>query len=206
MTRDHQQIHVDGRCSELGCARGLVARGLCGKHYQVRRKAGSLPTWPLPRPSVREAALASFTPEPTSGCWLWTGPLNSYGYGAIWRHERGATTTFRAHRVVYEALRGPIPPGLWALHRCDNRACVNPDHIFLGTHVDNMADMRAKGRGALGERNASTRLSAAELTDVRAALSAGEGHGVIARRFSVSRSLVSMIAAGKRRAAGREAA
>lgn len=82
----------------------------------------------------------------TEACWLWTGTLDRRGYGRIWRI--GNHTRDRAHRVSWEIHRGPIPEGSFVLHTCDVRHCVNPDHLFLGDHEANMADMAAKGRGA----------------------------------------------------------
>ena len=74
-------------------------------------------------------------------CWPWLGRLDHDGYGMFgWAHK--------AHRAAYEDQVGPIPSGLCVLHRCDNRACCNGAHLFLGTNLDNLADMRAKGRQA----------------------------------------------------------
>ena len=81
--------------------------------------------------------------EKTDGCWLWTGATASYGYGKMMLDGE----TVRAHRAAYLLLVGPIPDGLYVLHRCDVRRCVNPAHLFLGTPSDNTKDMLAKGRG-----------------------------------------------------------
>lgn len=76
-------------------------------------------------------------------CWVWTASRFVRGYGAL-KVDDGPKGY--AHRISWELHFGPIPDGLWVLHRCDNPPCVNPAHLFLGTHLDNMADMDAKGR------------------------------------------------------------
>lgn len=86
--------------------------------------------------------LLSRTAVTEDGCWIFTGAWNRDGYGSI----RYAGKTIGAHRIAYEAFIGPIPEGMSVLHSCDVRACVNPDHLWLGTQDDNVQDMIAKGR------------------------------------------------------------
>lgn len=87
-------------------------------------------------------------------CWKWIGGYSGNGYGKFYMNNR----QYRAPRAAYELARGPIPEGLQVLHNCDNPQCVNPGHLRLGTHADNMADKMAKGRHG----GVSRRLSAAE--------------------------------------------
>lgn len=87
---------------------------------------------------------ARYYPEPNSGCYLWTGRIDGSGYGSFQDGPRPR----RASRVSWEFYVGPIPVGLNVLHRCDNRVCVNPGHLFLGTIRDNVLDMVSKGRHA----------------------------------------------------------
>lgn len=92
--------------------------------------------------SVECRLLSKTTIDAETGCWNWNTGLGSHGYGQI-KHEGESL----AHRVSYVAFKGPIPDDRIVCHTCDNRACINPDHLWLGTYSDNMSDMHAKGRG-----------------------------------------------------------
>ncbi len=83
--------------------------------------------------------------EPTSGCWLWFGPEHTKGYGRLQMRKRN----LYAHRLQWERFNGPIPIGLEVCHKCDTPPCINPEHLFIGTHAENMQDSRRKGRSNL---------------------------------------------------------
>lgn len=128
-------------------------------------------------------------PEPNSGCWLWLLGTGSHGYGQT--KLRGKWLL--AHRLAWEAKNGPIKRGLNICHKCDNRLCVNADHMFLGTLSDNNADMVSKGRHCIGERNARAKIT----DEIAVAIYIADGtHHAIAHHFAVSRTTVTHIKNG----------
>jgi len=143
---------------------------------------------------MSERIFSKAMPEPNSGCWLWVGALSSKGYGLM-REGRKVRTV---HRMVYESTVGPIEAGMCVCHRCDTPACVNPDHLFLGTNADNQADKVAKGRQARGEGNGRAKITA---DDVRAIRASSETRAQIARRYGLGWSTVNDIRKGRRWAA-----
>jgi hypothetical protein len=132
------------------------------------------------------------SPEPNTGCWLWQGAVRSGGYGVILRGE-GDRRGFAAHRAAYELFRGDSG-SLLVCHVCDNRACVNPSHLFLGTVEDNVADMWAKGRARSQQTTAKRRFTDEEVQDIRSKrLSQRE----FCDLYGVDKALVSRIVAKK---------
>ncbi len=104
-------------------------------------------------------------PEPNTGCWLWGGAVSGNGYGRFWYDSKNSM----AYRVSYLINKGPIPKGLFVCHHCDQPSCVNPDHLFLGTHKDNMNDRDSKGRNGYqkGEVNGNSKLKEAQIIEIR---------------------------------------
>lgn len=107
-------------------------------------------------------------------CWNWTGAVSDTGYGkACIGHQK----TMNAHKLAYLLTFGDIPEGLFVCHICDNRACVNPNHLFLGTPKDNIRDMVSKGRGRYiskpGESNPAAKINRGIAEDIRSKYQAG---------------------------------
>jgi hypothetical protein len=100
----------------------------------------------------------------TSGCWLYSGPDNGRGYKRFFTVETG---NVYAHRFSYEAHHGqPIPAGMMVCHSCDERACVNPAHLWLGDAKSNLVDMASKDRSTHGSRNSQAKLSEGQAAEV----------------------------------------
>lgn len=92
-------------------------------------------------------------PEPNTGCWLWLGSVKNCGYGQIGAKTKdGRRTMFAAHRAAYIAFKGWPETGHVIRHTCDNKLCVNPDHLLSGTQLQNLLDMKARGREYWGKQ------------------------------------------------------
>lgn len=133
-----------------------------------------------PIPAI-ERVLSRIQKDESTGCWNFTGAKNDFGYGIVGNGGTRAGND-RAHRITYRHFNGEIPKGLFVCHRCDNPACCNPEHLFLGTADDNHRDMREKGRHSKPPRNEhdigsyryNAKLTEEEVKAGRARVEAGE--------------------------------
>ena len=152
--------------SSLSMGRGYFCSRECG--YADRRKRPGIP--------VEERFWSRV--KKTESCWLWTGACTLQGTGMVGlgQDATGKQIKKRANRLSWEIHHGPIPEGRQVCHNCpggDNPACVNPNHLFLGTHQDNMDDMHAKGRSVVGERHYNALFKDAEVIEMRRRYAAG---------------------------------
>jgi hypothetical protein len=131
-------------------------------------------------------------PEPNSGCWLWIGACNGDGYATI--HCKGKT--FAGHRVIFQRLIGSIPKGMQVLHKCDVPFCLNPDHLWLGSHTDNMRDKKKKDRvhRPHGELNGHCKLTKLEALEIKSAVI---GCWKLSKRYGMSVSTIQNIRNGR---------
>jgi hypothetical protein len=138
--------------------------------------------------TLKERLALYSIPEPNSGCFLWTKSCNSNGYGNLsFKGEVRST-----HRWTWEAYNGPIPEGMHVLHRCDTPPCVNPDHMFLGSHQENMADCSRKGRFPYtpGELNPFSKLTEKEVLEIR---NSQASQRKMAKHYNVNQALINRI-------------
>ena len=127
-------------------------------------------------------------PEPNSGCFLWFGALRCSGYGYVMLEGRGVGV----HRLSYCLCHGEVPKDAHVLHRCDNRVCINPDHLTLGNNADNVADRVRRGRSAnfAGERHPQIKLTRQKVEAIRQTT----GSNVeVAAKFGITPAYVSQI-------------
>lgn len=130
--------------------------------------------------------------EVASGCWEWQARISPFGYGQF---TTSSGESWQAHRLSYTLYKGKIPTGLCVCHTCDNRKCVNPDHLWVGTRNDNIQDMYQKGRGkkATSEKNGGAKIGWQEVNEIRRLYPEVKSHRKLATSFGISRRQISRI-------------
>lgn len=128
----------------------------------------------------------------SKSCWIWIGSVNShpnkggYGYMTFGGHKK-----LKAHRLSWELHNGKIPKGICVLHSCDNRKCVKPSHLFLGTQADNMADRLKKGHYPVGEKHPSSKFTESQVREIiRLYRSVGLTAKIVGKMFSTSEAYI----------------
>lgn len=173
-------------CQKRFSLPGYVYRGRMkkqSKHYFCSRHCRTLFENSIPLAMVFAERVGETT---ATGCILWKGTRTSGGYGQLVYHR----TLLLAHRVAYRLAFGDFDESLGVLHRCDNRLCVNAEHLFLGTNADNVRDMVSKGRHPHGETNGQSRLTASQVTEIRRLHAQGEKLKKIASAYGIKQDTV----------------
>lgn len=182
-------------CTVAGCPKPYRRNGMCQMHALRLERHGSTD----PRPGwhgTPTERFAAYVVRADTGCWTWTGPVSTSGYPRAGKAY--------AHRLSYEIHRGQIASGMSVLHRCDNPLCTNPEHLFLGTHEDNMADAARKGRlngrpnRPRGEVVKTSKLTVEQVLELRQLADAGWQTKDLANRYGVSADTVRLVKARKR--------
>ena len=184
------------KCIESGCDRTAKARGYCYRHYWRAVRRGEIAVKPPPPPRLDPANPPNWeewlsertTWEPNTGCRLWMGAVNWDGY-AVTATRPGYTRIVT--RLLLAAVGAEMGPGVLACHRCDQPGCVNVDHLFVGTHTDNVRDAARKGR-----TDTRRAMSAAQVVDAKSRVAAGETLRAVAARHGVSRQTIWNVARG----------
>lgn len=180
----------------------LAVCAFCGKSFEVQRgqKRGVLycsGQCELAQRLQRSESKFWSRVDKSSDCWEWQGAVTAGGYGKC-KCTRNGQTTWVAHRAAWMLIHGLIPEDLQVCHHCDNRLCVNPDHLFLGTAADNIRDMCLKGRQARpkGELHPMSKLTDKDVLAIRALGCKGVSRDILATRFGMSARMIHHILTG----------
>jgi hypothetical protein len=188
------------QCAFDGCERNAVSKGYCDKHYRRLLKRGDVNDHGS-RKVDDGNAVERFHQKyeiKESGCWLWTGGTRLNNKGVAYpRHWNDYRKSIGAHRFSFELVHGAIPKGMYVCHKCDTPLCVNPDHLFVGTHHDNMHDMVQKKRSFTGR--GENKKGLAKLTNQQAdqIRNMDISHQKLAAMFGVSATTIGRIKSGE---------
>lgn len=178
-------------CAVDECDRERRTRGWCAAHYNHWYTTGETPT----RPFTDKARFDKYVDKKGfDECWPWLAGRSGAGYGKFRLNGR----TVSAHRASYVLNKGTIPDGLLVRHTCDNKPCVNPNHLITGTPKDNARDAVERGLYPRGESQGRAKLTLQEVDEIRALLHINrDSNRAIGERYGVSKATVQRIAAGR---------
>jgi len=188
-------------CSVDGCVDAVVHFNLCSHHHYSARKGRAVKRLSKHTDTLAERFERYVERDPSSGCGLWSGCSSGSwgtGYGTITFRGR----VYKAHRLSLMLAGRDLATDQLACHSCDTPLCVNPSHLWVGTHADNMADMVSKGRHRAGMVPRGSAVKTSKLTEIavvgiRQQLASGVAKAEIARAYGVSRASVYFIANGQ---------
>lgn len=201
-TKHYQRIKNTGKlelkeklegCVVANCNKPIKGHGYCSKHYYRMRRHSTIEVSRIIGDDC--ARLKSHIKIDDNGCWIWQASITSFGYG---RTSLGGRLT-QAHRASWAVFKGEIPLGMQVNHKCHVRSCINPEHLYIGTQVDNMRDMRLAKRKVvkLGSENATAKLNEGQVMQIRKLLESKKYASSIALQFNVSESAIFAIKRGK---------
>lgn len=194
---------MEPKCSFSGCSKKAHSKGLCGSHYQQQRRGEELR--PLQQQfhglSEKERFMKWVAVQP-NGCWNWIGSTrkmkntSQYEWHGQWRNAAGENEL--THRAAWRLFKGEFPNVAHVLHKCDNPKCVNVEHLYLGNHYQNMADMWARGRAkpglVQGSKHGMAKLTEEKVREIR---ESSESAKEIAQRMGVARTTIYDVRNGK---------
>lgn len=177
-------------CKVENCCNPIKTKQLCKKHYSRLLRLGSTDDTKKSHADEKTRFYRAFL-KAENGCWNWIQYIDTYGYGGFAQKK--------AHRKSWQIHNGVIPDGLHVLHKCDNRKCVNPNHLFLGTNADNMADKMRKNRNIVGKRHQGASNINAKLTNEQAIFifMSSLSYNKLAEQFNVCETTIANIKKGK---------
>jgi len=185
-------------CSIDACGSKHYGKDLCFKHYYRQYKHGNPhivkkgSRYPIFN-TLKESFESKFEKGNVEKCWNWKGAI-SHGYGSL----RFKGKHYIASRAAYEVYISVINDDLLVCHKCDNPLCVNPNHLFLGTELDNMKDMVSKNRSAKGSHHSQAKLNETSVKEIKKLLKQQLSHSEIAKLYDVKREAISKINQGIR--------
>lgn len=184
------------KCGFNECQRKAVSKGYCDMHYRRILKYGDVNKYGSRKVDIGDE-VERFHKKyeiKSNGCWIWTGGTRANCKGVLYpRHHQDNGKGTGAHRFSFSIFHGPIPKGMYVCHKCDTPLCVNPDHLFCGTHHDNMSDMIIKNRSYKGR--GENKKGVAKLTDQQAKKirEMVGSYSEISKLFGVSPSVIGRI-------------